>query len=474
MDVRSIIVLIIQILYAVTILGLATVIISENRNPQKTISWILVLTFLPVIGLILYLFFGEDHRKRWSINRRMNKGLEGKDIPYFNVYDKEVPDDTYNKLKRLLKNVGYAPVLTGNRVEYLTSGKDKFTRLFMDIEKATTHIHLLYYKISDDTIGTQLKDLLIKKAAEGLEVRLIYDDVGSIKTNPRFFREMEQSGVKVERFLPIRFPYMARRVNYRNHRKIAVIDGRIGYIGGMNIADSYINGLKWGVWRDTTIRIEGKGVYALQVIFLIDWYYSHKEALDTFHYFPALEEKGSNSLQIVSSSPLEKYESLTEGFFQAINSAKEYVYIQTPYFIPSDRIIKAMQTAAMSGVEVRLIVPEKSDNFFVTAATFSSIRALLHYNVKVYLYTAGFMHAKMIVIDDSLTIIGSANMDVRSFELNFEASAFIYDKDTAEKGKNIYLRDLDDSRQVTLQMWEKRSRLRQYFESLMRLLTPLL
>ncbi len=477
MDVRSILVLIFQILYIVTILGVTTVIISENRNPQKTISWILVLTFLPVIGLILYLFFGEDHRKVWRINKKMNKGLEGKDLPYFELFDKEIPNDSYVKLKTLLKNVGYAPVLSENSVDILTSGEDKFRQLFIDINNATKHVHLLYYKIADDKIGNELKNLLIKKVADGIEVRVIYDDVGSIKTKNRFFREMKEAGIKIESFLPIKFPYLARRVNYRNHRKIAVIDGQIGYIGGINIADCYIEGIKWGIWRDTTIRIEGKGVYGLQVIFLLDWYYSHKEALNTSPYFPSLPSLpslGNNSMQIVSASPLEKYESMTEGFFQAINGAKDYIYIQTPYFIPTDRIIKAMQTAAMSGVDVRLTIPERSDNYFVTAATYSSISALLSYNVTVYLYTTGFIHSKMIVIDDSLTIIGSANMDVRSFELNFEASAFIYSEDTAKKGKNIYLRDLEDSRPVALSEWENRSRLRRYFESLMRLLTPLL
>lgn len=474
MDTASIIQLIIQILYVITILGVTAVIISENRNPQKTVSWVLILTFLPVIGLILYVLFGQNHRRVRRINRRMLKGLEGKSLPYFHLlYEKEAPDDAYKKLKRLLKNVGYSPVLDGNKVDFFKEGRDKFDQMFSDIENAQNHIHLLYYKIADDQIGNRLKELLIRKVKEGVDVRIIYDDVGSLKTKTRFFREMEKAGVRVNCFLPIRFPYIARRVNYRNHRKIVVIDGEIGYMGGINIADCYVDGLSWGVWRDLAIRIQGKGVHALQIIFLLDWYYSQKESLSSPAFFPELPGYGSNPMQVVSSGPLDMYENLTEGFFQAINTAKKYVYIQTPYFIPSDQIIEAMMTAAMSGIEVRLVIPERSDNVFVGAATLSYVKLLLAYNVRVYLYTAGFLHSKLVVIDDSLTIIGSANMDVRSFELNFEASTFIYDTESATKAKEIFMNDLKDARLVLPDEWKKRPRIKQYFESVMRLMTPL-
>ncbi|MDL2256080.1 cardiolipin synthase [Parabacteroides sp. OttesenSCG-928-K15] len=472
MDMQSIISLIVQILYVATIIGLVTVIVSENRNPQKTITWVLVLTFLPILGLILYLFFGENHRREWSVNRRMTKGLEGKDIPHFNLFEEESADDTYRKLKKLLKTVGHAPVLDGNHIDFYSTGKDKFEQLFADIEQAKSHVHLLYYAIISDETGNRLKELLIRKVKEGVEVRIIYDDVGSLKARSGFFKEMEKAGIKVDCFLPIRFPYIARRVNYRNHRKIAVIDGEIGYIGGMNIADPYVKGLKWGVWRDLTIRIRGKAVYALQVIFLMDWYYSHKEALENPAYFPPVADLGNNPVQIVTSGPMDTYEALTEGFFQAISNAQQYIYIQTPYFMPSDHIVKAMQMAALSGVEVRLMIPRRSDNFLVGAASRSFIRSLLESNVKVYLYTAGFLHSKLIVVDDSLAIIGSANMDTRSFELNFEDCAFIYNKETAQKAKEIFYADMQDACEVDIEKWMKRARWKHYFESLMRLMTP--
>jgi len=403
----------------------------------------------------------------------MRKGLEGTEEPDFRYNTVLEPDDDYIRLKKLLINIDDAPVLDGNKVDLYSSGKDKFAQLFEDIEKARSHIHLLYYKIGDDCVGNRLKELLIKKVKEGVEVRLIYDDVGSIHTKGRFFSGMEKEGVQVACFLPIRFPYFARRVNYRNHRKIVVIDGEIGYIGGINVEDCYVEGLKWGIWRDLTIRIQGKGVYGLQFVFLTDWYYSRKEVVKSTVYFPELPILGKNPMQVVTSSPVEIFENLAEGFFQAISTAKKNVYIQTPYFIPSEELIKALQNVALSGVEVNVMIPRKSDNFFVEAATLSFIRTLLEHDIRVYLYTAGFLHTKMIVVDEVLTIIGSANMDIRSFELNFEASAFIYDEETAQKAMRIFERDAQDAELVTWDNWRKRSRLRQYFESLMRLLTPL-
>lgn len=472
MDTGSIISLIVQILYGGTIIGLVTVVITENRNPQRTITWVLVLVLLPIVGLLLYLIFGENHRREWSVVRRMTKKLEGKSLPYFNLSEEEAHDDSYRKLKRLLKNIGYAPVLDGNRIDFLPSGAEKFERMFEDIRQAKNHIHLLYYTFRSDEIGNRLKDLLISKVREGVEVCVIYDDVGSLKAKSRFFKEMEREGIKVDCFLPIRFPYFARRVNYRNHRKIAVIDGAIGYIGGINIADEYVKGLRWGVWKDLAIRVEGKGVHAMQVVFLLDWYYSHKESLSKPSYFPQLPSYGHNPMQVVASSPLSTYENLTEGFFQAINNAQRTIYIQTPYFIPSEQIVQAMETAALSGVEVNLMIPRRSDNFLVGAASYSYIRSLLERGVKVWLYTAGFLHSKLIVIDEFLTIVGSANMDTRSFELNFEASAFIYDPETARCAVDIFRKDQRDAVRLEYAEWKKRPRVKRYFESIMRLMSP--
>lgn len=474
MDVQAIISSVFQILYVVTILGLTAVIISENRNPQKTISWVLVLTFLPIVGLVLYIVFGQNHRKVRRLTKRMNKGLKGKSEPNYDFLHTLDSEDEYSKLKRLLFNVDEAPVLTGNQVDFFSSGKEKFEHLFEDIRNARQHIHILYYKIGDDKIGNELKQLLIRKAKEGVEVRLVYDDVGSINTKSRFFREMKKQGVMVACFLPIKFPHFARRVNYRNHRKIVVIDGEIGYTGGINVEDCYIWGLKWGVWQDMSVRIRGRGVHALQLVFFKDWYYAYKESIQSSNYFPALASFGNNPLQVVSSSPVETYENLAEGFFRAITTAQHSIYIQTPYFIPSEELIKALQNASLSGIKVSIMIPKKSDNYFVGAATLSSVRTLLEHNINVYLYTAGFLHSKMIVVDENLVVVGSANMDVRSLELNFETSVFIYDEESAKKGKLIFEHDQQYAECVSLDSWKRRPRLRQYFESVLRLLTPLL
>jgi len=456
------------------IVAVICVIILENRNPLKTISWILVLIFLPVIGIILYLHFGEEHRKKYSILRKLYKGLEKDYSPVFEIESTKCYPQQYDKLVTMLQNINDAPVLDGSKVDFFSDGKDKFRQFFADIENAKEHIHILYYKIIDDRLGQEFKQLLIKKARQGVAVRVIYDDVGSLRTKKKYFEEMKEGGVEVEAYLEVRIPRIARSINYRNHRKLAVIDGKIGYVGGMNIADCYVEGVSWGCWRDMQIRIEGNGVKGLQKVFLLDWYFSHKSLPQSPHYFPQTESYGDNPLQIVSSGPIDKYNSIERGILQAVNGANKNIYIQTPYFIPSETILTALQTAAISGVDIHVMIPKRSDNFFVDGATYSFVKDLLNYGIRVYLYSAGFIHTKCLVIDDFLTIVGSANMDVRSFELSFETNAFIYDENSAMKAKDIFLKDRDDSQEVFRSEWKKRPVLRRFFESVMRLFTPLL
>lgn len=433
----------------------------------------LVLIFLPVIGVVFYLFFGEEHRKKYKILKKLNKALN-KDLHLpSEIEDTNNYPAEYNKLVTLFRNTNEAPVLDGNKIDFFSNGKDKFKKFFEDIDQAKDHVHILYYKIIDDKIGCRFRDLLIKKVKEGVQVRVIYDDVGSLKAKKRYFEEMRKAGIEVEAFLEVRVPRIARSVNYRNHRKLAVIDGKIGYIGGMNIQDCYIAGVSWGVWRDMQIRIEGKGVFGLQKTFLIDWYMTNKSIPSFQNLYPPVEGDGKNPLQIVSSGPVDMYNSIEKGFFQAINGAKKSICIQTPYFIPSENILNALQTASISGIEVCIIIPEKSDNFFIDRATYSFVKDLLNYDIKVYLYTAGFIHSKCLIIDDFMTTVGSANMDVRSFELSFETNAFIYDRETAMKAKDIFVKDLKDSRLVNKSDWKKRSKFQRFFESVMHMFTPL-
>jgi len=464
---------ILEVLLITMIVGIVFVILSENRKPQKTLSWILVLICLPVVGVLLYFIFGREHRKKHSIYKKLHRGLKFKDYPSPDINISRTHPEEYEKLVSMFSNINDAPLLSGNKIDFFASGKDKFKQLFIDIENASSHIHILYYKILDDKIGNELKDLLIRKAKQGLEVRVIYDDVGSIWTRKRFFREMENEGIEVEPYLEVRLPWIAQRANYRNHRKIAVIDGKIGYTGGMNVGDCYVDGLRWGKWKDIQIRIEGNGAKGLQKVFLSDWYLSRKEIPQAGNYFPEMPDSGEKPLQIVSSGPIDAYNSIEKGIIQAINSAQKSIYIQTPYFMPSESVLTALQTSSASGIEINIMLPEKSDSYFVDRTTHSYIKDLLEYNIKVYLYNGGFLHTKSIIVDDSLVSIGSANMDVRSFELSFETNAFIYDKNTALSAKDIFLEDTKESSMVRKQKWNKRPLWIRFIESIMRLFTPI-
>jgi len=474
METAGNVILIFQILYVVTALGTMIVIISENRNPLKTISWVLILLLLPLVGLIIYYFFGEDGRKQRLISNKMQKKLTRRSIGRKVLQETHNPPVEHKELVNLLNRIKGSPLYGGTSIEFYSDGVTKFDALFMELEKATKHIHIQYYIFMDDDIGHKTRDILVRKAAEGVEVRLIYDDVGSWKAKRSFFKDMEAKGVEVQPFLKVAFKILTSRVNYRNHRKIVVIDGKVGFVGGMNIADRYIKGINKGIWRDSHIKVEGKAVAGLQTSFLIDWYFSRKEFLASDTYYPPLENKGDNLLQLVTSGPVRQFKDIHLGIIQAISNAKECIYIQTPYFIPTDPLLLGIQMAAMRGVDVRLMLPRHSDTTFVHIASMSYLRDVLNAKVAVYFYEAGFLHSKLMVIDNSLTITGSANMDVRSFEHNFEIDAFIYNTETCLRAKEVFLRDMGDSTQLTAEEWDKRSRFEKFKESVMRMFSPLL
>lgn len=460
--------------YVVTIISLVILVISENRNPIKTMSWVLVLILLPLIGLLFYYIFGEDNRKKRFISKRMYKRLKNRAIPKTIPEENSPLPERYNELAALLKNLDQSPVLEGNEVRFLGSAREKFDQLFQDIRSARHHLHVQYYIFENDEIGSRLGDLLIEKAQEGIEVRLLYDDVGSWKSKSSFFQRMREAGVEVEPFLPVAFPILTSRVNYRNHRKIVVIDGEVGYIGGMNVADRYLTGGKFAKWRDLHVRMRGKGVQGLQSSFLLDWYYAHKTYISSRVYFPSLPSFGNNPMQIVTSGPIGLYRNIVQGLFSAFMNAKKSIYIETPYFIPSESILNALQTASLSGIDVRVVIPQEADTRFAHLATRSFVKELLACRIKVYFYSQGFIHSKLIAIDDSLTIVGSSNMDVRSFEHNFEVNAFIYDKETCLNAKQIFQNDLNDCNQILAEEWNRRGRKQRFKESTCRLLAPLL
>lgn len=461
-------------LYTVSILGLALVVLLENRNPLKTISWLIVLLLLPGVGLIFYFFFGQDNRRQRIISRRTYKRIMKPLHSDVLKQDICLVQPAYRPLVNLLNIDRHNPLLYGSSIDVYTSGKEKFDALLQALAEAKHHIHLQYYIFADDEIGRKVQKLLIAKANEGVEVRVLYDDVGSWNVKKRFYQDMEKAGIEVYAFLRVAFPLLTSKVNYRNHRKVVVIDGKIGFIGGMNIADRYVKGASWGKWRDTHFKIEGKGVHGLQSAFLIDWYVVSKQLIKGKKYYPEGTVFGDNVLQVITSGPVGEWRMLLQAVIFCIANAKKYLYVQTPYFLPTDSMNQALQTAALGGVDVRLMVPEHSDTRSANLAAHSFLDDMLKAGVKVYFYKSGFLHSKLLLMDDELTCIGSANFDFRSFEHNFEINAFVYHQPFARQMKQLFMEDLENSEIINPVQWLNRPLRKRLVESFMRLFSPLL
>ena len=331
-----------------------------------------------------------------------------------------------------------------------------------------------FYIFENDAVGRLLRDLLIDKAREGVSVRLLYDDVGCWDVNPMFYDEMLCEGIEVRSFLKVRFPQFTSKVNYRNHRKLAIIDGKVGFIGGMNIALRYLKGVPLGVWRDTHICLKGKAVYGIQTAFLTDWFAVDRTLLTSAQYFPKMDTVGTSVAQIVTSDPVGEWHDIMLGLVKAISCAQRYIYVETPYFLPTEQVMAAFQTAALSGVDVRLMIPKKADAFITHKGTMSYLDELMKSGVKVYFYRAGFLHSKLWVADDEWASVGSTNLDFRSFEHNFEANAFFYDEKTVCTMKEIFLEDMKKCMTLSQKIWDKRSFKNKIVESVVRLLAPLL
>ena len=469
--------------YIISILVVIGVMILENRSPLKSLSWILVLLLLPLLGVVLYVFFGQNLRKQKIIRRKGLKNHEylqslakaqTKDLSKFYGLNEEILKEKERIIQLQLQNSN--SVLTaGNKVELYNEGKTKFEELFKEIRKAKRFIHLQYYIIDKDEVGNELRDILVEKAREGVEVRVIIDDVGSWEVKRKDFETIRQSGIEIYSFLEVRFPWFTSKLNYRNHRKIVVIDGLVGFIGGVNVADRYIHGNPlYGIWRDSHLKIEGDAVNSLQTIFSIDWYFVSEVELADKKYYPAKESVGDKLVQITPSGPDTDWPGIMMGFFKMITTSKKYIYIASPYFMPNESVLMALKTAAMGGVDVRIIIPEKSDAYITKLSSMSYLKEMMLAGVKFYFYQKGFIHCKVMVSDDMVASVGSANMDFRSFEQNFEVTAFVYDKEFAEEVKQSFIDDLADSNRVILSEWRKRPLKQKAKESLARLLSPLL
>ncbi|MEX2462483.1 MAG: cardiolipin synthase [Paenibacillaceae bacterium] len=470
------------IYFLVSITFAVTVVFLERRNIGAAWAWLMVLFFLPGLGFVIYLLLGQNlsRRKIYKIQEDRIKLVQS----FIDDQLAELPNTAFNDpeahryLDMIYMNMKHANSVysQNNEVEIFTNGQAKFDSLFKSIEEAKDHIHLMYYIVHDGLLGQSLIHILSLKAAAGVQVRFLYDDVGCIDLPKHFFDKLIQAGGEVAAFFPSKIPFFNLRVNYRNHRKLAIIDGTHSYIGGFNIGDEYL-GLDpfFGYWRDTHLKITGAGVLQIQAQFGLDWNLaSEKQIVTDLRYFPSTEPQGQVGLQIVSSGPNQSEEQIENAYVKMIHTAKKSVYLQSPYFIPDESLITAIKIASYSGVAVKLMLPAKGDNRWVHWASFSYLEELLEAGVECYLYEKGFLHAKTIVIDGRVSSVGTANLDNRSLKLNFEVNAFIYDSKIAERLEDIYNEDLKSCRQLTLDEHSQRPLSRKIKESIARLLSPIL
>lgn len=462
------------ILYQVIVIVAVIHVVMDNRQPAKTMVWALILYFVPIIGILAYIFFGVNTRRKRLVSRRSLDQLTRRSMfKYAEQPDLVLPEEE-KPLIDLFINQNFSLPFGGNDLSMITNGHDFFLQLLRDIGKAEHHIHIDLYIFEDDALGQLIADALIDRARHGVEVRIVYDDVGCWGVKKRFFERMREAGIEAVPFMPVHFPPFTSKANYRNHRKLIVIDGNVGYIGGMNIALRYT----LSTWRDTMVRIEGRGVYSLQRAFLTDWYFADRTLLSDKKYYPVIPVEKTNTetlLQTVTSGPSSPEPEILQGYLHIILNARRYIYIETPYFLPTNSLLFALKTAVTTGVNVRLLVPRNGDTWLTSWASRSYLREVSEAGVQVFLYEAGFLHSKLMVCDDHIATCGSTNIDFRSLENNFEANTFFYGKDTAQRMRDIFLNDEKQSTPLTdipdrispsfrIRLWE----------SFTRMLSPLL
>lgn len=467
------------LLMLVNMISVFSLIFIERKDPTTTWAWLLILLLIPGVGFIVYLLLGQNlsrqkiFREKKIIDKTRAAGLE--EMQEIHGIKMELQDE-YSDLILMNYNQCGSIYTTGNEVKTYISGEKKFQDLIKDIRSAKSFIHIEYYIFRFDDLGKAIIDELKSKVDEDVEVRLLVDGMGSKNLKQKEIRYIKSLGIKFSIFFPGAFPRINTRINYRNHRKIVIIDGEIGYVGGFNVGNEYVNrGHQFKFWRDTHLKVKGQAVNELNKRFILDWDYASNENFDNIiKYFPKPKEYGRVGVQIVSSGPDHMDEYIKIAYMKIINNARKYVYIQTPYLVPDEPILEALRISALSGVDVRIIVPDKPDHFFMEWVLSANIANLIDYGVKIYRYNNGFIHSKTIVSDDIVSSIGTANMDNRSFRLNFEVNAFIYDGVVAKEQSKIFLNDQKFSTFVTKEAYEKRSRVLRIKESLIKLVSPIL
>lgn len=456
------------------------VIVLERKNPEKTIAWLLVFILFPPIGLFLYIFLGRNWKKhklhdetRINIERLIYEAM------------KNIKDHTYAPLIELLSKNSESPLFNSNSVKIYKDGNEKFAALKKELLKAKNHIHMEYYIVKSDEIGNEIKDILVKKSLEGVKIRLILDRVGCIRLSKNYIKELKVAGIDVVQYSYFLAPILRKintQINYRNHRKIVVIDGKVGFTGGINIGDEYVGRSKFGYWRDTHIMVKGDFVYGLQAVFLDD-FATIKEANEEFFYygddfdefFPETEGGEGKLMQLVKSGPDSEFPAIEQAIIKMINIAKDHIYITTPYFIPSESIINSLKIAALSGVDVHILFPARYDHILVYFASRTYLEDLIKTGVSVHFYNPkGFIHAKTTSVDGKICTIGTANMDIRSYVLNYEINAVIYDEEITEQLENLFFQDLKVSKRVTESYFNNLSPLVKAFEAFCRVFSSLL
>lgn len=472
-------------LFYLAILITVAIIIINTNSTSKALAYLLLIFIVPVVGVIVYFAIGRNYR----INKMYSKKLQVDNaaFPEIETKIKEYSTHTTENLKHRLKHFlkltqieDISSVLTtNNNVDLLINGEEKFPDIIKALQQAKHFIHIEYYIYEDDSIGTQIGEVLKQKAREGVEVRFIYDDLGSKSIRKSFVKNLIANGVEAFPFYKIKWLFFANRLNYRNHRKIIVIDGNIGYVGGINISERYTNPNNHNLyWRDTHLKVTGAAVLSLQRIFLSDWNFCANQNIGvTKNYFPvdAIFKNNKTQLaQIIYSGPDSDYPSIMYAMIQAILLSKQEILITTPYFVPNDSFMNALKIACLSNVDVKILVPGVSDNVFVNATSNSYYQELLEVGAKVYKYQKGFVHAKTMVCDGLVATVGTANLDQRSFELNFEVNAFIYDENFSEKLRANFFDDLENAEELFIESWKNRPLPLKLFERTVRLVSPLM
>ncbi|MBT9281630.1 MAG: cardiolipin synthase [Hydrogenibacillus schlegelii] len=462
-------------LYIPTTALIGLTIVLEKRHPTRTIAWLLVLAFVPVVGFLLYLLFGRHMRKRRAIRSK-----DDLDFSALKEKSEKSPGSWDHPLVRRLARIGVnaagAPVTTNNRVCFFTDGETLFRAMLEDLRSARHHIHLAYYIVRHDGLGTAIQEILLERARSGVEVRFLFDHVGSVWLSRLYRRTLQAGGVELAVFLPVTFPLISRRLNFRYHRKITVVDGRIGYLGGFNIGDEYLGKHpRMGFWRDTHLRVEGEAVHSLQALFQADWAFASGRTFDGEAYFPAISAPvGTTAMQLIASGPDSPFPSIEHATLAMIGAAGRRLWIATPYLVPDEAVLMALKSAAIAGVDVRILLPSFPDHRLVFYASMSYVAELLAAGVRIYRYRKGFLHAKVVLADDVVASVGTANLDSRSFELNFEANFYLYDREAAAAIARQFEADFAESEEVDLYRFHARPLREHVVESFARLFSPLM